>query len=301
MLGHRMAAELLARPGFQERNNARCRALFGVGQFCHFMGSYRDATRNLAESLSIAREIGDDQRIAMVLQPLGMACLGEGDFRTARQYLEEGVVLAGKFGNQRELASAHNALAMLHRMEGRLDFAQPLYEKVVALARGLGDRESIAIGLLNLAMVSIARGVGDGGDPPPGVPDPLKGAEAKRQLWARTEALSRSMLLEIFSISAEIGSMPVAQSALEVCTGLAATKEEWEQAAQFFGAAEALAAQTGLKRDPADEAFVAPLIARTKDRLGTTSFESLKASGRAESPEKVLLRARAWLVPGGRT
>ena len=267
-LGYRMAVELLARPGFQARDAARSRALFGVGQLCHFMGRYREATIHLAESLAIARAIGDSQRIAMVLQPLGMACLGEGDFSAARQYLEEGVALAGKSGNQREYAAAQNALAMLYRMEGRLDAAQPLYEKVVTLARDLGDRESIAIGLLNLAMVLIARG---------------------------SEGATRPMLLEVLSISAEIGSRPAVQSALEVCTGLAATQRDWEQAAQFFGAAEALATTTGLKRDPADESFLAPLIARATSALGTAKFETLKSAGIAASAEEALAQARAWL------
>jgi tetratricopeptide (TPR) repeat protein len=269
MLGHRLATELLTRAGFQRRDNARCRALFGLGQLCHFMGRYRDATNYLAESLAIAREMHDDQRIAMILQPLGMACLGEREFRFAHQYLEEAVTLANNFGNRRELAAAQNALAMLHRMEGRFEAAQPLYERVVESARELGDRESIAIGLLNLAMVSITRG---------------------------SEAAARPMLLEVLEIAAEIGSKPAAQSTLEVCTGLAAALGDWEEAAHFFGAAEALTVQTGLKRDPADEEFLAPLIARTKESLNQTNFDERKRAGQFASPEQVLLHAHAWLA-----
>jgi tetratricopeptide (TPR) repeat protein len=269
MLGHRLATELLTRAGFQSRDNARCRALFSLGQLCHFMGRYRDATSYLAESLAIARDIGDDQRIAMILQPLGMACLGEGDFRFAHQHLEEAVALANRFGNQRELAAAQNALAMLHRMEGRFDAAQPLYERVVASARKLGDRESIAIGLLNLAMVSITRG---------------------------SHSAARPMLLEVLEIAAEIGSKPAAQSALEVSAGLAAADGDWEKAAHFFGAAEALTTLTGLKRDPADEAFLAPLIARTKESLQQRAFDSIKQTGQAASADEALQQAHAWLT-----
>ena len=66
--------------------------------------------------------------------------------------------LARELGNKRELAAALNALAQLHRMEGELDAAEPIYGDVVAIARELRDREIVAIGLLNLAMVSIGRG-----------------------------------------------------------------------------------------------------------------------------------------------
>ncbi len=66
--------------------------------------------------------------------------------------------LARDLGNTREILAARNALAQFHRAEGELDAAEPHYEATLTLARELGDRESIAIGLLNLAMVSIGRG-----------------------------------------------------------------------------------------------------------------------------------------------
>ncbi len=271
LLGHKLAVELLGRIGLQARDAARCRALFGAGQFCYFAGRYGEATNHLRESLAIARETCNMQRIAMVLQPLGMACLGRGDLPAARHYLEEAVALAHELGNQRELAAARNALAMLHRMEGRFDAAQPLYEAVVKQARELGDQELIAIGLLNLSIVSIARGLAHS---------------------------APAMLLEVLSIANEIGSKPAVQSALEVCAGLAAAKKDWQQAANFFCAAEALTAQTGLQRDPADEAFLAPLMEQTKDALTPTEFESITLAGRAAQPEEVLNQARTWLNAG---
>ena len=271
MLGHRVAVDLLARPGFQERDDARCRALFAAGQSCHFMGRYRDATNHLAESLSIAREIGNARRIAVVLQPLGMACLGEGDLPAAHRHLREAVALAGDLGNKRELAMAQNALAMLHRMEGRFDSANSLYASVIALARELGDQENIAIGLLNRAMVVITLGPADAACP---------------------------MLLEVLEIATEIRSKSAEQSALEVCAGLAATKKQWQLAARFYGSAEALTAQTGLRRDPADEAFLAPLMARAKDAVAETNFHDFEAEGHAASSEEVLSEARSWLKEG---
>ncbi len=272
MLGHQVAVELLGRAGLQRRDDARCRALFGAGQFCYFTGRYGEAINLLAESLSIARETGNTQWIAGVLQPLGMACLGEGDLQAARRHLEEAVNLAGELGNQRELAAAQNALAMLHRMEGRFDSAQPLYESVIAQGRELGDQELIAIGLLNLAMVSITRSSEDAVPP---------------------------MLLEVLAIADEIGSKPAAQSALEVCAGLAAAKEDWPQAARFYGAAEALIAKTGLQRDPADEAFLAPFITRSRLALGAKPFEAMEAEGCAGTPEEALSYARSWLMSAG--
>lgn len=267
-LGLRLTVEALARPGARERDLARWEALFGAGQLGGWMGRYAEARRYLEECLAIARELGDKERVASALQPLGLASLGQGHLSAARGYFEEALALARELGDRRELAAALNALAQLHRVEGELDQAEPLYRDVLALARELGDRESIAIALLNLAMVSIARGSGE-----------------------RVGAALR----EVLAIVEEIGSEPLAQSALEVGAGLAAFRGQWARAARLFGAVEAHAARTGLHRDPADQAFLAPLIAAAREALGAVEFTSVEASGRALAYQQATLEARAWL------
>lgn len=267
-LGLRLSVEVLGRPGLHERNEARCRALAGAGQMLFFMGRDGEAEGYLSESLSIARETGNTKWVAAVLQPLGMANLSGGNFTLARILLEEAVQLARQLGNKRELTAALTALAMLHRIESRLDSARPICEQVVALARELGDQESIAIGLLNLTMVWIGLG-------------------------ARERA--RDALLEVMDIARGIGSKPVARSALEVCAGLAAERECWTHAARLFGAVEAQMEQTLLRRDPADEAFLAPLIDRAKRALGPLAFAAAETDGRTFSSDAALAHAREWL------
>jgi len=267
-LGHREVLEALGRVGAKEHDLARCRGLFDAGQLCIGMGRYREAQRYLEESLAIAKQIGDKGRLARVLQPLGIAFLGQGESATARQHLEEAVTLARELGDKRELAAAINQLAQLHRVEGRLAAAEPLYEQVGSLARELGDRESIAISLLNLAMVCVGRGFA---------------------------ARAREMLLEVFAIADEIGSRPVGQSVLEVAAGLAAMRKEWERAAHFYGTAEAQAGQTGLRRDPADEAFLAPRIAAARQALGETRFTAAETAGRTVPYDEAVRATRVWL------
>jgi len=269
-LGYRVTVEALSRAA-HEPSSARCRALFGAGQLACFMGRYAEARRYLEESLTIARDIGDRRRIAAVLQPLGVASLAQGDAATARGYAAEALEMARELGNKRELATALNVLAAIHRVEGRLDVAEPLYENVVALARELGDRESIAIGLLNLAMASIGRGSSD---------------------------RARELLLEALAIAEEIGSKQTGQSVLEVSAGLAALRKEWRHAARFYGAAEAQAEQTGLRRDPADEAFLLPLVANARAALNEVDFAEADAAGRALPYGSALVEARAWLARG---
>jgi predicted ATPase/class 3 adenylate cyclase len=266
--GYRFTEEALNRSGAGARDLARSRALFVAGQLSVTMGRYGEAPRYLEESLHIAREIGDRRRVAAALQPLGTAHVGLGDLPTARRYLQEALALAEQHGAQREIAAAGNALAQLCRVEGNLERAEALYAQVLAFMRKLEDRESIAIVLLNQAMVAIARG---------------------------DDERARSMLLEVLAIADEIGSKPVGQSVFEVSAGLAALRQDWPRVARFYGAAEAQAAQTGLHRDPGDEAFLAPLLARARAALGAQGFPAAESAGRELPFEQAMAEARAWL------
>jgi tetratricopeptide (TPR) repeat protein len=263
--------EALTRAGAQDRNLARCRGLFNAGQACCFMGRYQEAAGYLEESLAIARELGENGRVAAALELLGIGALARADIATARGHLEEVLALTQRHGDKRELAAATNALAQLHRLEGALDTAEPLYETVLALARELADREIIAIALLNLAMVSICRGAGDR------IP---------------------GMLREVHAIVEEIGSKALGVSLLEVSSGIAASRADWQRAALLFGAAEAQTVHTGFHRDPADEAFLAPMIANARDALGAEAFATAEAAGRAFTYEEAMAGARALLDTG---
>jgi hypothetical protein len=106
------------------------------------------------------------------------------------------------------------------------------------------------------------------------------------------------MLLEASAIVDEIGSRPLGQSVLEVGAGLSAFDREWARAARLFGAVEAQAEETGLHRDPADEAFLAPLIDRARQALGSAAFTAAEAAGRALGYENATAEARAWLEGG---
>ena len=106
---------------------------------------------------------------------------------------------------------------------------------------------------------------------------------------------SLPMLREALSITDEIGSRRMGQCVLEVSSGLAVLCKEWETAARFFGAAEALADQTGLHRDPADEAFLVPRITEACEALMTTVFTSAENAGRALSYQEAIDEARTWL------
>ena len=270
-LGHRVTVEAVSIADKPQTSLARCKALWVAGQICSAMGRYAEAQKYLQESLDMARALDDLRMVVSVLNMLGLAALGQGDRAAARVHGIEALALANKLDNKRQIATASNALAQLHRLEGELDAAEPLYARTVALARELGDRETAAVGLLNLAMVAIERGA------------------AQR---------ARSLLLDVLTIMEQSGSKRAGQSVLEVSAGLAALREDWKHAARFYGAAERQTGDTGNRRDPADDAFLQPLMSKTQSALGDAGFEDAQALGRAVTYEQGIAEAGAWLARG---
>jgi non-specific serine/threonine protein kinase len=258
-LGHRVTAEALARTRADDRSLARCRGLADVGQFCTFMGRYAEARGYLEESLALARELGDQNRIAAVLQTLGQACRGEGDLTNAGRYSAESITVARTVGNPRQLASALNSHAQLLRQQGDLAGAESLYSEAVQILERLGDQESEAIGRLNLAVVAIER---------------------------RQTDTAHALLGQALQVATVLGSQQLGQSTLDILAGLCAADGRHDAALQMFGAAEAQAERSGLKRGSADNAFLLPLIEQSRRALGAAAADVLsegKAMGYAEA------------------
>jgi predicted ATPase/class 3 adenylate cyclase len=263
----RTAQNLLLRASLQGASVDRCKTLFAAGQVAYFMGRHRDAVLHLTESLALARSLADDVWVAAALQPLGMAWIGVGDHAAAAACLDEALARAEGLSNQSELLGALNARAMLHRLLGEAAAAERLYQRALALSRELHDAESTSLLLLNLAIVAIARG--------------------EREAARRT-------LLEAIAAAQAAHSRVALQAALDVAAGCAASESDWNATARFYAASEAEARQTGLQRDPADEAFLAPLIARARD-AGSAAYDAAAALG-AELPlERAVAEATQWL------
>ncbi len=267
-LGHRVTVEALTRPGAQTRGSARREALFAAGQIGYFTGRYGEARVHLEEDIPIARETGDQASVAGSLVLLGHVCHAQGERAAARAHFEEALALSRESGNKAKLHASLNALAELHRGEGALDEAEPLYEESLALQRERGERANIVISLYNLAAVSIGRGA---------------------------KARARGLVLEALAITREVGSTYLGGLVLDISTGLAASLGQMEQAARFHGASEAQLEESGLRRDPADEAFLTPLIARARLALGPTLFATSVAAGRALGYEGAMSETQAWL------
>lgn len=259
----------LAKTGTRDDPAVACRALHTAGQVTYRMGRFEAAAGFLDEALHIARETGDEGRVAAILQELGMTFIGQGRIEDAKRQMAEALQLARQQPDRRNLASALNEMAQLHRLCGELDAAEPLYEQALEIVTGLGDGESTATLALNLAMVSI--GHGDAGR-------------------------ARELLLQSHGVASALSSRPIGQGVLAVASGLAAQQAQWEVVPRLAGAARSEAAQSGLQIEPADRACLAPLWDRARDALGAAAYAEAEARAGHAGYDEAMRAAAAWLA-----
>jgi non-specific serine/threonine protein kinase len=267
-MGLRAMAEALSRPGAMQRTSVRCATLLDAGTSSNELGRFAKAKGYLEESLSIAEEVGRKDLSEGARRQLGIGAYAVGDTTEAQRHFEQALALARELGKSGRLIGASTAMAEFHRGEGNLDAAESLYEEALEISRANALGLHSVIILLNLARTCIGRG-------------------------SRHRALA--MLVEAFDVVGKTGSRWIGQPMLDVCAGLAAFLQRWEQAARFYGASEEQLRQISYHRDRADEVFLAPLIAKTREALAPSAFASAEADGRALSYDDALADARAWL------
>jgi non-specific serine/threonine protein kinase len=264
-LGYRMTAEALDRPGARDDSLARCRALWAAAALTYFMGRYGDAKRHVEASLALARQIGAKAQAAEALRLGVYVALGLDDRTGAEARLAESLALSREAGDDGQVARALAALAELHRAEGRLEDAEAGYSEAIALNRVAGDSAREAVNLVNLAALSIGRGDAD---------------------------LARECLRKSIAITERIGSKRAGIVQVECCLGLAALLGDWERAARLQGAAQALSEEMSQEREPVERLYLDPLIARTRDALGSERYASAERAGRRLSYEEAIAQAR---------
>lgn len=105
----------------------------------------------LKQGLSLDREVGDKEGMAVVSLLLGWVALKQGDAATARVRIEESLAFYREMENREGMAEALVMLGKVEAARGDHAFARSLYEESLSMAREIGDRELIASGLEGLA------------------------------------------------------------------------------------------------------------------------------------------------------
>jgi predicted ATPase/class 3 adenylate cyclase/DNA-binding CsgD family transcriptional regulator len=110
------------------------------------------------ESLTLARNVGGETRMADANHLAAEIALSQGDIDRARSLLEKSLAYFREKGYQRDSANALVILGQVATFEGNYATAQACYEESLVIARELGHQEVIPAGLEGVAAVVAAQG-----------------------------------------------------------------------------------------------------------------------------------------------
>ena len=156
--GQKWLAHALALPGALDHVRERMNALAGATALS-VADRDLDAARTSSEQLiPLAREVGDERRLAQALTLLGWVVARQRDPRAAQPLLEEGLVLARRLRDPALLAYILHNQGIGALFRGDRATAKVLLEEAVPLLRQTGDRISLAQVLMAWSALAMGEG-----------------------------------------------------------------------------------------------------------------------------------------------
>jgi tetratricopeptide (TPR) repeat protein len=156
--GRRLLERALALPGAGARTAARARVTFALGTISHEIGEFANARAHLAETRSIAQQLGDERAAAAASNGIGWVASMVGDIDASVMHCSEALTLHRKTGDRRGEALALHNLAFVRLLIGEAAGSRELYEQAIAIMRQLGDRRAVAYFSVALSWVDRYQG-----------------------------------------------------------------------------------------------------------------------------------------------
>ena len=231
-----------------------------MARVAHSLGDYERMRDSAEASLDLFRALGDERRMPLALNMLGIALSNLGDIDGGIVCHAENAAISRRLGDGLRLCAALNNLGYCRLRRGQLDEARAMFEEGLAVSTEIGHRtgESVMLGNLGLAALLEHR--------PP-------------------EALGhfRAALL----IDRELG---YTEGVIYGLVGIAAALPASEEAAMLLGAADAAALASAVELEPLElevhtrvtetlaEAFAGALVSGRALDLDAAAERALSAT-----------------------
>jgi len=263
----------------------------------------------LEDALALSREAGDRATEAVVLNNLARVLDWHQEFPRARSLLERARTINRELGNK--TPELHNMSNLVNVLREQHEFAAALAlaEEGLESSRSLTDRWLEAIFLYLLGRVAIDRG--DVGAARKfndhalaifrelAMPDWQSFSLVKLGFLAVVggdPASARCYLAEAVDISRRFGGRLNLAECFSAMGVLASHMGQHERAARLWGVAEGLLG-TLFSTDILDRDLMDPYYARSRQALGHTAYDAVKAEGQALHREAAIEQVIAWLAP----
>lgn len=244
----------------------RVEALRAATGLARVQADYVQARAYAEERLTICRELGDPNGIALSLNDLALAASGEGDHDRAAALLEESIAIFRELRDDRGVAISIANLVAALLARGDYERVAELGRESVSLFRRLDDERGVVVSLINVAFAALHR---------------------------RRVREARPLLGEALTLSRELGYKEGVACCLVGFAALLALRREDERAARLLGALDGLLAATGVVLEAAEVRARERARRALLQRLGRERLEALAAEGRALGAEEALAHALA--------
>jgi len=232
-----------------------------AGFLTRVSGDFEKAVTLLNQAITLAREIGDTNRMAWALADLGLAAREQGDPVQAVHCFSEALSLFQALEDRRGIGNNLYFLAETHTLNGDLEAARPLWQAGLRLFREEADPPHIAWGLEGLADVAFLA-----------------------EQWEQAAAFHKESLACKREVMDKFGIT----HSFEGLAQVAAAQQRPEHAAVLWGAAGQLRQTLNTPLDPSRRNLRTSLMSVVRTRLGDEVFEAMRAAGQAMTLEQAV-------------
>jgi non-specific serine/threonine protein kinase len=148
----------LARLSEGDRSPLRAQGLAAVGTLNWMLGNLQGAYELHLEALTLRREHGDLNAVAVSAERTGVVLMNTGNYADARQYLSEAIEIGRATGNKAVLCMALINRGCADYGMDQLDDACEAWQEALSVTRPLGNKSWTAVVLGNLGDVAARQG-----------------------------------------------------------------------------------------------------------------------------------------------
>jgi DNA-binding CsgD family transcriptional regulator len=258
------------------KTRTKARALNGAGYLALWQGDYEAAEVLVKESLTLNRELEDEEGIAFALANLGVvSVLGQRNLASVPALLEEAIALRPQVRNRRTLAYMlvceglvlasqidAEGTYMIHDKSTAVRF-QGLLEQSLGLFHEIGERRGVDLSLVALGFAELILGN-----------------------YGRATALLR----ELLHLSRTLDDKLSTQYAVFGFASVAASQGQFARAARLWAAADAVREASGVRLPPLTHALTGyeGRVAAVRAELGEEAFEEARREGGSMTVEQAV-------------
>jgi predicted ATPase len=237
--------------------DVRANALMWAGSTLWFTGDLPRATELCEESLALFRELGDDEKVAALLDRVAAGRIVRGDLEPASAMAAESLAIYRALGNRTGTLYPLTKTAQIAAMQGDPERGETLGEEAMELAREVGDSWWASWILGFLAELASQRG---------------------------DTARAVTLVRESLTLAHELRNVPNLLYAFATLAGLEAAEGRSRRAATLWGAVEALEETGEAVLDPTERATYEEQVLAQRD----ADFEAAREAGRVLSLDEAV-------------